>query len=562
MWSPPLIARLDDLPSPFFSFLFLFLPDIRARINIAGFLIKGVQASPPLSEVVYLVHMQHLGNMMTTFENYEAAKLSQVIPNLAAFLRARVTAAAAVTATPAAPPPSPTSAGRSLLQGLARTASLTPPVALAPTPSSSSSSPQTPTLTHPQLETIGKLRVRLQDTLPSLPAFRASDQELARWLGARKFNLDAAEVMFRRSMKWRQDNHIDHLVDDYRPPQAIRLYWPGGAHRCARDGSLVYIDLFGQADFVGLAKATSRSEIIRHAVYLCERLTRASPAPRMASLATSLAASAMVPSAPDEGGDGTVTLVENLAGLSSRQMSSLSLALCQEILATLHNNYPERLRRVLVGNTPYRHVMSVRWTAGRLSPDSNASRKVEFVADDRWRQRLLECVEEQNLPAALGGTCCEPDDQCSAVIGKGGQVPPELYKVNDPGLETAEVAARSTFDVRMKAEQHRVGRRLRWEFATASHEVAFGVQFVPGKDKRVPAAGAVASSGVGDDRRASERKGTGARVVVERALLPGHLEAFAGEVECTGPGEFVFEWDNTHSWFQKNTLKYKVAWVS
>jgi len=63
------------------------------------------------------------------------------------------------------------------------------------------------------------LRKNLQDLLPSLPDFRSSDKELLRWLRARGLNLTEAEKMFRKSMKWRKDNNVDHILEVYTPPE-------------------------------------------------------------------------------------------------------------------------------------------------------------------------------------------------------------------------------------------------------------------------------------------------------------------------------------------------------
>jgi len=58
-------------------------PDaVRGNLHIGGFLIKGLQQNPPLSEVIFMAHMQQKGSIPETVENFLAARLPFVIEKL------------------------------------------------------------------------------------------------------------------------------------------------------------------------------------------------------------------------------------------------------------------------------------------------------------------------------------------------------------------------------------------------------------------------------------------------------------------------------------------------
>jgi len=256
----------------------------------------------------------------------------------------------------------------------------------------------------------------------------------------------------------------------------------------------VYIHQLGQSDFLGMAKALSRSELFRHLIYLCERHSYH-----------------MITSLQDNLSD-RLTLILDLAGITARQLANpIYLSLLQEGVKLLLDNYPERLTRCLLVNAPFPNLVKVGWGTIRLVMDNHVASKVMFLLDVDWRQRLLQFVARENLPIALGGNCRDhmiktPDDNyCAAVLGVGGMVPPEYYLINqDVQLEgqndeknrrkseklrgdhnvnyvkTEIIPSMTSFKVKVKVtEEMLVGRQvITFRFATVESDIRFGAYYV------------------------------------------------------------------------------------
>nr|XP_037280559.1 SEC14-like protein 2 [Rhipicephalus microplus] len=93
---------------------------------------------------------------------------------------------------------------------------------------------------------------------------------LLKWLRARKFDTKEAKKMLVEHIAWRRKNEVDSILEDYRPPKVLLEYFPGGFVECSPDGRPVLIVPVGQADFKGMLEAVSRTDLLRHCIYLLE----------------------------------------------------------------------------------------------------------------------------------------------------------------------------------------------------------------------------------------------------------------------------------------------------
>lgn len=105
-----------------------------------------------------------------------------------------------------------------------------------------------------------QFRQRLEDRkLEKIPDYPT----LLRFLRARDFSIDKATAMLVDSIKWREDHHIDHLLDEYRMPAVLSKHFPGGWHDYDKDGRPVYILRLGHMDVKGLLKSIGEEGLLK-----------------------------------------------------------------------------------------------------------------------------------------------------------------------------------------------------------------------------------------------------------------------------------------------------------
>ena len=70
------------------------------------------------------------------------------------------------------------------------------------------------------------------------------DVDMLRFCRARKFKIDDIKLMYFKFIKWREDNKIDTIIDDFdfTERDAVRAIYPHGYHGTDRQGRPIYIE--------------------------------------------------------------------------------------------------------------------------------------------------------------------------------------------------------------------------------------------------------------------------------------------------------------------------------
>ena len=64
-------------------------------------------------------------------------------------------------------------------------------------------------------------------------------------------NVDEAEAMFRKSLSWRKQRGVDFVLN-WKPPEVLRKYYPGGFTGFDSCGCPVWIIPYGHLDMKGM----------------------------------------------------------------------------------------------------------------------------------------------------------------------------------------------------------------------------------------------------------------------------------------------------------------------
>ena len=92
---------------------------------------------------------------------------------------------------------------------------------------------------------IDAFKPRVADAMARTTYIWRTDAMMLRFLRARKFNLDAAEAMYRDVIQWRADNKVDEILTTYKEPEVMARFCYGGLHGVDLDGNALLIDRSG-----------------------------------------------------------------------------------------------------------------------------------------------------------------------------------------------------------------------------------------------------------------------------------------------------------------------------
>jgi len=118
------------------------------------------------------------------------------------------------------------------------------------------------------LKAIAALRKQVVDL--NLDADRNADEHLVRWLQVQNFNVNKAEGMLRKSLKWRQDNDIDSILEWVPPPNFDKAF---PSEVCGYDAEGNAILVIPMKYFkVSIFSEIEKSDYIKYRVQFIEKM--------------------------------------------------------------------------------------------------------------------------------------------------------------------------------------------------------------------------------------------------------------------------------------------------
>jgi len=255
-----------------------------------------------------------------------------------------------------------------------------------------------------------------------------NDAASLRFLRARNFDVDKSVEMYNKYKQWRAENHVDTIL--YERYSVERSKWPHSFHGVDKAGRPILIERIGIVDVKYLLE---REHInvnnllrghIRTQEYLCAMQDECSRREgRLVENSISIL---------DLQGFG---LIKHLNSQAREYFGSLA--------AIAQNYYPERMGRMLVINVPRAFPMA--WNFVKSLIDRNTQDKIEILSSPlHVRTRLLELIDEENLPKYMGGTCDCDEKKCFFMENDQRRLKPQrklLPQKNTVITEEVEVAA-------------------------------------------------------------------------------------------------------------------------
>lgn len=247
-----------------------------------------------------------------------------------------------------------------------------------------------------ELETVERFRRCLLDG-GLLPERHDDYHTLLRFLKARKFDIEKAKHMWSEMLRWRNEYGVDNIEEfNYTELDEVKKYYPQFYHGVDKEGRPVYVELVGKVDANKLVKVTTLDRYIKYHVKEFERSFQ------MRFPACSIAAKRHIDSS---------TTILDVQGVGLKNFSKDARELIMRLQKIDNDNYPETLCRLYIINAGQGFKML--WGTIKSFLDPQTASKIH-VLGSKYQNKLLEIIDESELPDFLGGKCrCEESGGCS-----------------------------------------------------------------------------------------------------------------------------------------------------
>lgn len=219
---------------------------------------------------------------------------------------------------------------------------------------------------------------------------------MLRFLKARKFDVEKAKHMWSEMLKWRKEFGTDDIEEfNYSELNEVMKYYPQFYHGVDKDGRPIYVELIGKVDANKLVQVTTIDRYVKYHVKEFEQCFK------MRFPACSIAAKRHLDSC---------TTILDVQGVGLKNFSKYARELITRLQKIDSDNYPETLCRMYVINAGQGFKML--WGTIKSFLDPKTASKIH-VLGTKYQNKLLEIIDESELPEFFGGKCrCDEHGGC------------------------------------------------------------------------------------------------------------------------------------------------------
>ncbi|VAH22070.1 unnamed protein product [Triticum turgidum subsp. durum] len=218
---------------------------------------------------------------------------------------------------------------------------------------------------------------------------------MLRFLKARKFDVEKAKLMWSDMLAWRKEFGTDNIEEfDYSELNEVMKYYPQFYHGVDKDGRPVYVELIGKVDANKVVQVTTIDRYVKYHVKEFEKCFQ------MRFPACSIAAKRHLDSC---------TTILDVQGVGLKNFSKTARELITRLQKIDSDNY-QTLCRMYIINAGQGFKML--WGTIKSFLDPKTASKIH-VLGTKYQNKLLEIIDESELPEFFGGKCkCEEHGGC------------------------------------------------------------------------------------------------------------------------------------------------------
>ncbi|CAG7721006.1 unnamed protein product [Allacma fusca] len=236
-----------------------------------------------------------------------------------------------------------------------------------------------------ELKLLSQFRSQLNDL--EISEFLSSDMELLRFIRARESNLEQAELMFRKHLKWRAEMDIDN-IGSWESPDPCKKYLPEHTVGFDDDNRPLVVTLLGKWDVKHVLSEIDSKNFLKHMVKQNEE-TRAKMTGKVCRKGVPVT---------------QMIHIIDLEGLSLTQGTLPVFRFMSEFAGMFESNYPEFLKMEVVINAPWFFPMFFKCVKPFLSRKTTDKIHVYGKNQVEWIEFLKKFFPDRILPSRYGGS--------------------------------------------------------------------------------------------------------------------------------------------------------------
>ncbi|GFU19199.1 SEC14-like protein 4 [Nephila pilipes] len=219
------------------------------------------------------------------------------------------------------------------------------------------------------------------------------------------------------------------------------------------------------------------------------------------------------------------------------QTDMIGIETCLYFLKIYQDNYPERIKRILMINA--NSYFSLPFSIIQSILSSAVLKKIRCYKTEGWKEDLLKIIDADDLPVFLGGNKTDPDGNplCNTFIIHGRKIPESYYFCNyekklsmDSDAKTLIVARSSKEEINFVVSK--VGSLLEWEFELKDRDIDFSLYF-------------------------KENNLEDCVELIRKQRIDTCYETEKCFFKCEKLGIYTIVFDNTYSWIHQKEIYFK-----